>query len=70
MVYDSNYKGCETMNTNEIGKLSGVSLHTLHHYDKITILSPRRNPENGYREYTNANIDKLQQIMFFKSCGF
>lgn len=58
------------MNTNEVALLTGVSVRTLHHYDKIGLLNPNRNPDNGYREYSDADLDLLQQILFFKACGF
>ncbi|MDF3003098.1 MAG: hypothetical protein K0Q48_3217 [Bacillota bacterium] len=58
------------MNTNEVASLTGVSVRTLHHYDKIGLLSPCRNPDNGYRAYSERDLDLLQQILFFKECGF
>lgn len=58
------------MNAKEVAKITGVSVRTLHHYDTISILSPSRNPENGYREYSGDDMDRLQQILFFKECGF
>lgn len=58
------------MNTNQIAEISGVSVRTLHHYDQIGLLCPQRNPENGYREYGCEEIAKLQQILFFRECGF
>ena len=58
------------MNSNEVAEMAGVSVRTLHHYDRIGLLCPKRNGENGYREYTDADIDMLQQILFFKECGF
>lgn len=58
------------MNTNEVASLTGVSVRTLHHYDRIGILCPGRNQENGYREYSEKDLDLLQQILFFKECGF
>jgi len=58
------------MNANEVAAVSGVSVRTLHHYDAIGLLCPARNPENGYREYGERELDLLQQILFFKACGF
>jgi hypothetical protein len=49
------------MNTNEVAVLTGVSVRTLHHYDKIGLLSPGRNPKNDYREYTENDLDMLWQ---------
>ncbi|MFT3983728.1 MAG: MerR family transcriptional regulator [Lachnospiraceae bacterium] len=58
------------MNAKEVAKITGVSVRALHHYDTISILSPSRNPKNGYREYSDEDMDRLQQILFFKECGF
>lgn len=58
------------MNPREVAALTGVSVRTLHHYDQIGLLKPGRNPENGYRAYAPEDLDLLQQILFFKACGF
>ena len=58
------------MNPNEVAALTGVSVRTLHHYDAIGLLCPARNGENGYREYAEEDLDLLQQILFFRACGF
>lgn len=59
----------EKLSAKELSQLSDVSVRTLHHYDKIGLLTPKRNPENEYREYSQGDIDRLQQILFFKECG-
>ena len=53
-----------------IAKLSGVSVRTLHHYDKIDLLKPNSRSESGYRLYGEAELLKLQQILFYKEFGF
>ncbi|WP_085832224.1 MerR family transcriptional regulator [Clostridium merdae] len=58
------------MNINEVASLTGLSVRTLHHYDRIGLLIPKRNRENGYREYSDEDLNRLQQILFFKECGF
>lgn len=58
------------MNTKEVATLTGVSVRTLHHYDKIGLLRPPRDKENGYRKYSDEELDLLQQILFFRECGF
>lgn len=50
----------------EIAKLSGVSTRTLRYYDSIDLLKPANVNENGYRMYTQNEIDLLQQILFYK----
>lgn len=46
------------MKINEVSKITGVSLRTLHYYDKIGLLVPTK-LENGYREYSNDDLNKL-----------
>lgn len=53
----------------EVAQLSGVSVRTLHHYDRIGLLCPQK-AENGYRYYTAENLEQLQQILFYKYLGF
>lgn len=57
------------MKINEVAKVSGVSSRTLHYYDEIGLLKPTK-LENGYRVYTANDLDKLQQILFYKFLSF
>lgn len=50
----------------ELAKISGVSVRTLHHYDHIGLLTPKRS-DNGYRHYGDAELMRLQQILFYKT---
>jgi len=54
----------------EFGRLTGVSVRTLHHYDQIGLLKPSVRQENGYRLYSQADLLKQQQIIALKSFGF
>ena len=56
-------------NINALAKLAGLSARTLRHYDQIGLLSPHRNQDNGYRVYTGAEVDRLQQILFYRELG-
>jgi DNA-binding transcriptional MerR regulator len=55
---------------NQLAKLAGVSVRTLHHYDAIGLLRPARAERNGYRRYGDAELMKLQQILFFRELEF
>lgn len=55
---------------NQLAKLAGVSVRTLHHYDEIGLLSPKRNEKNDYRLYTEDELLLLQQILFFRELDF
>ena len=54
----------------EVTKLSGVSVRTLHHYDKIGLLKPAMRAESGYRYYGEQELLRLQQILFYKELDF
>lgn len=53
----------------ETAQLSGVSVKTLHHYDKIGLLVPLKS-ENGYRTYSQEDLERLQVILYYKYLGF
>ncbi|EGJ28136.1 MerR family transcriptional regulator [Streptococcus porcinus] len=54
----------------EVSQLSGVTIKTLHHYDKIGLLKPVLIKENGYRYYDNDNLHRLQEILLFRELEF
>ena len=58
------------MTVNEVGKLAGVSVRTLHYYDKIGLLHPACITEAGYRQYDDTNLERLQQILLFRELEF
>lgn len=54
----------------DLSKLTGVSVQTLHHYDKINLLKPSLRLSNGYRIYSEEDLLRLQQIVALKFFGF
>lgn len=54
----------------KIAELSGVSPRTLRFYDEIGLLKPARINSSGYRIYGANEIDRLQQILFYRSLEF
>lgn len=54
----------------EVAKLSGVTIKTLYHYQKIGLLMPDSIGENGYRYYGDKELEKLQQILFYRELDF
>ena len=57
------------MRINEVVKLTGVSARTLQYYDEIGLLIPQK-LDNGYRDYTEENLEKLQKILFYRFLKF
>ncbi|MGK5508391.1 MerR family transcriptional regulator [Brevibacillus formosus] len=55
---------------NEVAKLSGTTIKTLYHYQKIGLLMPETITENGYRYYGENELKRLQQILFYRELDF
>jgi DNA-binding transcriptional MerR regulator len=53
----------------KLSSLAGVSTRTLRYYDEIGILKPARINSSGYRIYGEAEVDRLQQILFYRELG-
>lgn len=58
------------MKISEVGKLTGITVRTLHYYDEIGLLKPSEITESGYRLYSKDSLETLQQILFFKELDF
>jgi DNA-binding transcriptional MerR regulator len=50
----------------QLSRLAGVSVRTLHYYDEIGLLKPEAIRPNGYRQYGDQAMLKLQQILFYR----
>ncbi|MFD7523357.1 MULTISPECIES: MerR family transcriptional regulator [Paenibacillus] len=50
----------------ETARVSGVTVKTLHHYHKIGLLPPREISEAGYRLYGMEELQRLQEILFYR----
>jgi phosphoribosylaminoimidazole-succinocarboxamide synthase len=53
-----------------VAEMAGVSVRTLHHYDRIGLLPPAATSAAGYRLYSDADLERLQQVLFFRELGF
>ena len=58
------------MNVGEVAALAGVTVRTLHHYDRIGLLSPSERTSTGYRRYTPSDLDRLHQVLVYRELGF
>ncbi|MGW1917176.1 MerR family transcriptional regulator [Streptomyces sp. NPDC002076] len=54
----------------QVAGFAGVTVRTLHHYDEIGLLVPGARTHAGHRRYTDADLDRLQQILFYRELGF
>jgi DNA-binding transcriptional MerR regulator len=54
----------------KVAELAGVTVRTLHHYDEIGLLSPSERSATGYRRYVDADLERLQQILYYRELQF
>ncbi|HSP18709.1 MAG TPA: MerR family transcriptional regulator, partial [Myxococcaceae bacterium] len=54
----------------ELSTIAGVSVRALHHYDAIGLLAPSGRSDAGYRLYSHADVERLQEILVWRQLGF
>ncbi len=54
----------------EVAGLANVSVRTLHHYDEVGLLRPSARTAAGHRRYDRSDLDRLQQILFYRELEF
>ena len=58
------------MKIGELAKLTNIPASTIRFYESKGLLAPTTRSANGYRLYTQQNLEKLQLIKFSQSLGF
>lgn len=53
----------------EVAGRAHVTVRTLHHYDSIGLLAPSGRSSAGYRVYSDADVERLFQILMFRELG-
>jgi DNA-binding transcriptional MerR regulator len=54
----------------QVARYAGISVRTLHHYHEIGLLTPRGRTAAGYRRYAEPDLQRLQQVLFYRELGF
>ncbi len=63
-------KDKQVYSVSQLSQKTGVTVRTLHHYDKLGLLKPIRRQDNGYREYHQKHLLLLQQIIIYRELDF
>ena len=58
------------MNVGEVAALAGITVRTLHHYDRIGLVRPSDRTAAGYRSYDVRDLDRLHQVLLYRELGF
>jgi DNA-binding transcriptional MerR regulator len=54
----------------EVARVAHVTVRALHHYDEIGLLVPSQRTASGHRRYDQADLQRLQQLLFYRELGF
>jgi MerR family transcriptional regulator, thiopeptide resistance regulator len=57
------------LKVSEFAEKAGITVRTLHHYDRLGLLKPSGRTEAGYRLYADRDFARLQQIVTLKFIG-
>jgi DNA-binding transcriptional MerR regulator len=58
------------MTSGELAKMTGVSVDTLHHYEKEHVLAPAARQGNGYRDFPPEALERVRMIRRALAVGF
>ena len=53
----------------DVAALTGVSVRTLHHYDELGLVVPGARSDAGYRLYSHADLERLQEVLALRALG-
>jgi DNA-binding transcriptional MerR regulator len=51
----------------DVAALTGVTVRALHHYDELGLLRPSARSQAGYRLYSHADLERLQEILVWRA---
>lgn len=54
------------MKINQVEELVGITKKNIRFYEEQGIIEPKRNPENGYREYSLKDVEQLNKIKLLR----
>ncbi len=57
------------MKINEVDELVGIGKKAIRFYEQEGLLSPSRNPQNGYRDYSEDDVQQLLRIKLLRKLG-
>jgi MerR family Zn(II)-responsive transcriptional regulator of zntA len=58
------------MTVSQLAKQVGVEPHVVRYYSREGLLTPQRNPDNGYMVFDDADIHRLHFIRLAKRLGY
>jgi DNA-binding transcriptional MerR regulator len=60
----------DLLTVGDVARLSGVTVRTLHHYDRVGLVTPSGRTAAGYRLYGEGDLDRLHAVLSYRELGF
>ncbi|WP_406401057.1 methyltransferase domain-containing protein [Streptomyces uncialis] len=60
----------EHLSVGRVAGLAGVTVRTLHHYDRIGLVQPSARTPAGYRAYAAGDVERLREVLAYRRLGF
>ncbi|MBL7488932.1 MerR family transcriptional regulator [Frankia sp. AgB1.9] len=54
----------------QAARRAGITVRTLHHYDRIGLVRPSGRTTGGYRVYHGPDLERLRQVLVYRELGF
>jgi len=58
------------MNIGKVSRLTGLNAKTIRYYEEIELVPPSSRSSNGYRQYTEKDVEQLQFVQRARKTGF
>ena len=68
-MYDTLRNEVNGLKINEVEALVGITKKNIRFYEAEGLLVPRRNSDNGYRDYGEAEVETLRRIKLLRKLG-
>lgn len=56
------------MTIKEVEELTGLSRSNVRFYEKERLIFPSRNEKNGYRDYSESDVENIKKIAYLSVC--
>ncbi len=57
------------MTIKEVEQMTGLTRSNIRFYEKEKLICPKRNENNGYREYSNEDVESIKKIAYLRTLG-
>ncbi|WP_415647014.1 MerR family transcriptional regulator [Stackebrandtia soli] len=60
----------QELEVGEVAALTGLTVRTLHHYDRLGLVVPARDAVTGHRRYSSVDIERIYRVQALRRLGF